>query len=808
MTNQATTDKAALDQLYLQAYATVSLFFIQNLDAGEEKEARKGRWPNDGDNLDTTLLLSFSRRMCSLLGIRPLTTGNAIEKLRSNLKKFMVYFHPDKYHTRPPDYESPAFHWRAFFAFSSQGIFFKRIWQLAKGEDGDASEFTFPVPVSIRSFNPTASEMATPFDCAASRLFAVKLISTAPNNPHVRGSQNNIDRTTTGDRVPNRLCHRAFRNRNIALHSFGTFETNQRGASNFKFESTTPHPDNEDRHRAPPPSTEAQPDDHPEAPPQHPQEPPHQQEPPSQPPTQAPPAPPQQPAPTSEWDASHQRFRTCGQRASQEQLAEDPFAILDHLSIHQCVGSEGAHFHEIQDIPRRHHEAWAEAVGDACEELTVAINDNASETTLERRIKWVFLLPILLLRKPPSPNTVRSTTIKSALASRLSAWKRRDFASLLVSYEQDVVEANSLTEAHRERTKEHREEANLQRCFENLSKGRVGRGASSLLSKGTSNPNCPHIREQLKAKHPLRKVPIAPPTEEQLNHNRQELIKEEFLKLLRQLPNLRSPGLGGLRNEHLLALVFPAFSGASPKALAAEHNLAQLIVTGALPQYFYTCFTAVLCVPINKKAPEELEEGGIMDCRPVGIGNALRCLITKTLFQQVTQVFNHATSPMQYGCGEKAGGTKMYFNIATHMEANPSHAILSLDYSNAFNETSRQKILEALWSVPDLRPIWCFIYHILLSKSHIGLGSGHNLTDADFSSEEGVQQGAIEASFLFCLAVHFVNRLTNTSLSRSGGILTAGMDDTYMAGKTEALLAALTVEILRGRIIWPVGQIA
>ena len=85
MTTPASTDKAALDQLYLKTYATVSLFFIQNLDAGEEREARQGRWPSDGNNLDTRLILSFARHMCSLVGRQPATSGNSLEKVKSNL---------------------------------------------------------------------------------------------------------------------------------------------------------------------------------------------------------------------------------------------------------------------------------------------------------------------------------------------------------------------------------------------------------------------------------------------------------------------------------------------------------------------------------------------------------------------------------------------------------------------------------------------------------------------------------------------------------------------------------------------------
>jgi hypothetical protein len=280
-----------------------------------------------------------------------------------------------------------------------------------------------------------------------------------------------------------------------------------------------------------------------------------------------------------------------------------------------------------------------------------------------------------------------------------------------------------------------------------------------------------------------------------MNHDRAELDQAEFRKLLRGLANLRTPGLGGLRNEHLLALVFPAHSGASPKALDAENQLfrlAQHIVKGTMPSYFYTLFTSVRCVPLNKKHLEELNEGDIMDCRPVGIGNSLRCLITKALFKQFTNIFIQATAPMQYGCGEKAGGSKMIFNLSAHMKANPTHTLASLDYSNAFNEASREQILEALWTVPDLRPIWAFIYHILVPKSHVGVGSGHNLTTAPFLSEEGTQQGAIEASHLFCLVVHAINRSTNAYLNRHGGLLVAGMDDTYMAAPLEALIAALT----------------
>ena len=73
----------------------------------------------------------------------------------------------------------------------------------------------------------------------------------------------------------------------------------------------------------------------------------------------------------------------------------------------------------------------------------------------------------------------------------------------------------------------------------------------------------------------------------------------------------------------------------------------------------------------------------------------------------------------------------------------------------------------------------------------MGVGSGTNLTNAPFFSVEGTQQGAIEASPLFCLVLHATLLKTHNRLSSQGGGLTAGMDDEYFVGPTEVLLNSL-----------------
>ena len=95
------------------------------------------------------------------------------------------------------------------------------------------------------------------------------------------------------------------------------------------------------------------------------------------------------------------------------------------------------------------------------------------------------------------------------------------------------------------------------------------------------------------------------------------------------------------------------------------------------------------------------------------------------------------------------------------------------------------------------------------------MGSGTNLTDTSFLSEEGLQQGAIESSGLFCLVINAANKKTNAWLSREGGALSGGYDDTYMAGPPEQLLDAhqdslksvgLTLNRSKSKIFTPDGM--
>ena len=99
---------------------------------------------------------------------------------------------------------------------------------------------------------------------------------------------------------------------------------------------------------------------------------------------------------------------------------------------------------------------------------------------------------------------------------------------------------------------------------------------------------------------------------------------------------------------------------------------------------------------MNKMEEEELEEGELMDCRPVMKGNTFRKVVTTAFMAPYKQALIDHTQPTQFGL-EKAGGSKLAFAAQLMLEANPHFVAIACDVSNAFNEVKRKNVLDELW---------------------------------------------------------------------------------------------------------------
>ena len=497
------------------------------------------------------------------------------------------------------------------------------------------------------------------------------------------------------------------------------------------------------------------------------------------------------------------------QRATKTEIERDRFAVVDHVPFKNCYGADGASFSECENVPWICRDHWAEAMGIVSEECADVLeleegnrlHDNV-ELAIERRLKMFFVLPILIFRKVDPEKKIQHEVRK-----RLMLWKAGKWAKLIGDLEADIAKCQRQDYTHQQ-SPNSPDNVCRRRALELIRLGQMRRARQALTSSGCSDPQLPHIRDQMKAKFPVRKEAITEPTEEQLAYPRAHLDVEAFRKALLQLKPKTSPGLGCLRNEHLTALVYNKHAKASPNAKDAFnrlHRFCDVIVSGNLPQYFFEAWTATSLSALNKRDPSELAEGEVMDCRPVAKGNCLRKAVNKAFLQPFKDQIIQRTSPTQYGCSVEGGGTQLTTQIQLHLQHSPDHVLVSIDIKNAYNEIKRKRILDQLWgeTLSDshvgyedfdeeaFRGMYIYLYKMLEVESYVGLGSGTRMVDAEFKSSEGVQQGATESSALFCIGLDKANRITNQELREKGGFLVSGMDDTYLVGPPDEVFAAV-----------------
>eukprot|EP00957_Ditylum_brightwellii_P151808 11559970-Ditylum_brightwellii.AAC.1 len=142
---------------------------------------------------------------------------------------------------------------------------------------------------------------------------------------------------------------------------------------------------------------------------------------------------------------------------------------------------------------------------------------------------------------------------------------------------------------------------------------------------------------------------------------------------------------------------------------------------GNLPEPFYIWYMATLLIAANKCDTATLANIAPMDIHPINIGSALMHVFTKAYFAPLAML-------------DGAEGTM----------------VASINIANGYNEIQCKSILEAVWECPDLCGTYLFFHKILSPCSYVRLGGRAHVITASFTCDEGVQQGAAKASFLFC----------------------------------------------------------
>ena len=201
-------------------------------------------------------------------------------------------------------------------------------------------------------------------------------------------------------------------------------------------------------------------------------------------------------------------------------------------------------------------------------------------------------------------------------------------------YEDDIVAMPTVTSPSSNKPSNTLTTNNFRACFKILHIGKIKKAISSLLSFGTSDPRSEAIQAQLASKHPTRKFEIVAPTQEHITQERATFSFDDFCNTVKFFGRQIAPGLGGCKNEHIQALFFNDNSSVSTlakDALPQFYRVCLHIAQCTVPWYFFTAFTSVRMVALNKEDSSSVTVDGVPDVRPVAMGNRIRTLITSCL---------------------------------------------------------------------------------------------------------------------------------------------------------------------------------
>ena len=180
-------------------------------------------------------------------------------------------------------------------------------------------------------------------------------------------------------------------------------------------------------------------------------------------------------------------------------------------------------------------------------------------------------------------------------------------------------------------------------------------------------------------------------------------------------------------------------TGATDNSLIqAITDLSNLLLAGRFDNEINSIIYGGRLIALSKK------DGGI---RPIAVGYTLRRIAAKCANNHVIARRSQALQPQQLGVGVSGGAEAAVHAVRRLAQNLPSgHAIVKLDFTNAFNSVRRDLILDAIASkIPE---IYCLV--------HAAFSCNPSLTFGEYliSSQEGAQQGDPLGSLEFCEAIH------------------------------------------------------
>ena len=199
---------------------------------------------------------------------------------------------------------------------------------------------------------------------------------------------------------------------------------------------------------------------------------------------------------------------------------------------------------------------------------------------------------------------------------------------------------------------------------------------------------------------------------------------------------------------------------------------------GRLPPWFYKVFLSTRTVALWKDKEQE-------SVRPLGIRHPILRTLHRMIVTENKVELRDYLEPQRLALSP-GGCNKLYFSLRMTIEQRPDFAFVKLDCTNAFNCTSRAKIVQSYSQEPSLSH--------MSAQAAISLAPATPLEERGVVWGEGSQgaaQGDSRTSPDYCVAWQpYIVELDDT-VKPHGGLSLFIMDDGYVGGPPHILFPVI-----------------
>ena len=416
--------------------------------------------------------------------------------------------------------------------------------------------------------------------------------------------------------------------------------------------------------------------------------------------------------------------------------------------------------------------------------------NQALKTTLYRVVakpgsvdEWVRLLLFprctLQVFKPRNRQESRSGNRKNlqsrSILNALATWGDEGGITSLVESVLNFSGVGSLGHEGSDKQEEiSQSSTTIKQCLRKVADGHFTSAMKVLCSSGVAPYNADTI-DALKAKHPYK----APPSLPDALFSEPPLVAEVdcVLACVKSFPKGTSCGRDGLRAQHILDALCGEGSAVATDLLRAITAVVNLWLGGRCPKSLAEFVASAPLTPLLKP------DNGI---RPIAVGTIWRRLVSKVAMKGVGKEMTKYLNDYQFGVGVSGGAEAILHSVnrvLSERHSDGSLAMLTVDFSNAFNMVDRSALLhEVRLRCPSIS-LWVEFLYGQAARLYLG--------DAHIWSATGVQQGDPLGPLLFALVLH---PLVHKIRDRCKLLLQAWyLDDGTVIGDSEEVAKVLDI---------------